>query len=89
MGSLLTSQEVRKNVHHEAREAMERRRASLAEAARGLGELRRAVCEDEALRKRLDEIVGGRAIEILVLGASELSMEAVMLDRELARREGS
>jgi hypothetical protein len=68
---------------------MERRRASLAEAARGLGELRRAFCEDEALRKRLDEIVGGRAIEILVLGASELSMEAVVVDRELARREGS
>ena len=89
MGSLLTSQEVRKNMHHEAREAMERRRASLAEAARGLGELRRAVCEDKALRERLDEIVGGRAIEILVLGASELSMEAVVLDRELARREGS
>ena len=76
-------------MHHEAREAMERRRASLAEAARGLGELRLAVCEDEALRERLDEIVGGRAIEILVLGASELSMEAVMVDRELARREGS
>jgi len=78
-----------KNMHHEAREAMERRRASLAEAARGLGELRRAVCEDEVLRERLDEIVGGRAIEILVLGASELSMEAVVVDRELARREGS
>ena len=76
-------------MHPEAREAMERRRAILAEAARGLGELRRAVCEDEALRKRLDEIVGGRAIEILVLGASELSMEAVVVDRELARREGS
>ena len=76
-------------MHPEAREAMERRRASLAEAARGLGEIRRAVCEDEALRERLDEIVGGRAIEILVLGASELSMEAVVVDRELARREGS
>jgi len=76
-------------MHHEAREAMERRRASLAEAARGLGELRRAVCEDKALRDRLDDILGGRAIEILVLGASELSMEAVVLDRELARREGS
>ena len=73
----------------EAREAMERRQASLAEAARGLGEFRRAVCEDEALRERLDEIVGGRAIEILVLGASELSMEAVVLDRELARRDRS
>jgi hypothetical protein len=76
-------------MHHEAREAMERRRARLAEAAGGLGQLRRAVCEDEALRKRLDEIVGGRAIEILVIGASELSMEAMVVERELARREGS
>ena len=76
-------------MHHEARKAMERRRASLAEAAQGLGELRRAVCEDEALRDRLDEIVGGRAIEILVLGASELSMEVVVVERELARGERS
>ena len=71
-------------MHDEAREAMERRRASLAEAAQGLGELRRAVCEDEALRERLDKIVGGRAIEILVLGAGELGMEALVVERELA-----
>ena len=76
-------------MYHEAREAMERRRARLAEAARGLGQLRKAVCEDEALRERLDEIVGGRAIEILVIGASELSMEVLVVERELARREGS
>ena len=73
----------------EARTAMERRRASLREAAQGLEEIRRVVSYDEALCERLDKIVGGKAIEVLLLGANELTMEAVVVDRELARRGSS
>ena len=73
----------------EARASMERRRASLREAAQGLEEIRRAASSDEALCERLDKIVGGKAIEVLVLGANELTMEAVVVDRELVRRGSS
>ena len=73
----------------EARASMERRRASLREAAQGLEEIRRVVSSDEALCERLDEIVGGKAIEVLLLGANELTMDAVVVDRELARRGSS
>ena len=73
----------------EARASMERRRAILREAAQGLEEIRRAASWDEALCERLDKIVGGRAIEVLLLGANELTMDAVVVDRELARRGGS
>ena len=73
----------------EARTAMERRRASLREAAQGLEEIRRAVSSDEALCERLDKIVGGKAIEVLLLGANELTMDAVVVDRELGRRGSS
>jgi len=73
----------------EARTAMERRRASLREAAQGLEDIRRAASSDEALCERLDKIVGGKAIEVLLLGANELTMEAVVVDRELARRGSS
>ena len=73
----------------EARTAMERRRASLREAAQGLEEIRRAASWDEALCESLDKIVGGKAIEVLLLGANELTMDAVVVDRELARRGSS
>ncbi len=69
----------------EARASMERRRAILREAAQGLEEIRRAASSDEALCERLDAIVGGRAIEVLLLGANELTMDAVVVDRELGR----
>jgi hypothetical protein len=68
---------------------MERRRASLRDTAQGLEEIRRAICSDEALCERLDKIVGGKAIEVLFLGANELTMEAVVVDRELGRRGSS
>jgi hypothetical protein len=70
----------------EARASMERRRASLREAAQGLEEIRRVASSDGALCERLDAIVGGKAIEVLFLGANELTMEAVVVDRELVRR---
>ena len=73
----------------EARASMERRRAILREAAQGLEEIRRAASSDEALCERLDKIVGGKAIEVLLLGANELTMDAVVVDRELARRGSS
>jgi len=73
----------------EARASMERRRGILREAAQGLEEIRRAASSDEALCERLDEIVGGRAIEVLLLGANELTMDAVVVDRELGSRGSS
>ena len=73
----------------EARASMERRRASLREAAQGLEEIRRAASSDEVLCERLDKIVGGKAIEVLFLGANELTMDAVVVDRELAGRGSS
>ena len=73
----------------EARASMERRRAILREAAQGLEEIRRAASSDGALCERLDKIVGGKAIEVLLLGANELTMDAVVVDRELARRGSS
>ena len=73
----------------EARAAMERRRGILRETAQGLEEIRRAASSDGALCERLDKIVGGKAIEVLLLGANELTMDAVVLDRELARRGSS
>ena len=73
----------------EARASMERRRAILREAAQGLEEIRRAASSDEALCERLDKIVGGKAIEVLLLGANELTVEAVVVDRDLARRGSS
>ena len=73
----------------EAQASMERRRRSLREVAQGLEEIRRAASSDEALCERLDKIVGGKAIEALFLGANELTMEAVVVDRELARRGSS
>ena len=73
----------------EARASMERRRQMLREAAQGLDEIRRVATCDEALCERLDEIVGGKAIEVLFLGANELTMDAVVVDRELARQGGS
>ena len=73
----------------EARASMERRRAILREAAQGLEEIRRVASSDEALCERLDKIVGGKAIEVLLLGANELTMDAVVVDRELARRGSS
>ena len=73
----------------EARTAMERRRQMLREAAQGLEEIRRAASSDGALCERLDEIVGGKAIEVLLLGANELTMDAVVVDRELGRRGSS
>ena len=73
----------------EARASMERRRAILREAAQGLEEIRRVASSDEALCERLDRIVGGKAIEVLLLGANELTMDAVVVDRELARRGSS
>jgi len=73
----------------EARAFMERRRAIPREAAQGLEEIRRAASSDEALCERLDKIVGGKAIEVLLLGANELTMEAVVVDRELVRRGSS
>ena len=73
----------------EARASMERRRGILREAAQGLEEIRRVASSDEALCERLDAIVGGKAIEVLLLGANELTMDAVVVDRELARRGSS
>ena len=73
----------------EARASMERRRAILREAAQGLEEIRRVASSDEALCERLDAIVGGKAIEVLLLGANELTMDAVVVDRELARQGSS
>ena len=73
----------------EARASMERRRAILREAAQGLEEIRRVASSDEALCERLDKIVGGKAIEVLLLGANELTVEAVVVDRDLARRGSS
>jgi hypothetical protein len=65
---------------------MERRRQMLRDAAQGLEEIRRAASSDGALCERLDAIVGGKAIEVLLLGANELTMDAVVVDRELGRR---
>ena len=73
----------------EARASMERRRQMLREAAQGLDEIRRAATSDEVLCDRLDEIVGGKAIEVLFVGANELTMDAVVVDRELAGRGSS
>ena len=73
----------------EARASMERRRQMLREAAQGLDEIRRVASSDGALCERLDEIVGGKAIEVLFLGANELTMDAVVVDRELARQASS
>ena len=68
---------------------MERRLRMLREAALGLEEIRRAASSDEVLCERLDEIVGGKAIEVLFLGANELTMDAVVVDRELGGRSRS
>jgi hypothetical protein len=68
---------------------MERRRRTLRGAAQGLEEIRRAASSDEALCERLDNIVGGKAIEVLLLGANELTMDAVVVNRELVRQGSS
>lgn len=65
---------------------MQRRSRILRDAGQGLERIRQAICSDPVLCRHLDDIVAGKAIEFLLIGASELTAEADSVDRLISRR---
>jgi hypothetical protein len=71
------------------RERLERERQVLKGAADGLDKIVREVCRDGALCRRLDAIVDGRAIELLVGAAATLSCREAGIAFDLSHEDAS